>query len=155
TASLAGPQGASGWYTGPVDVTLSAADNFSGVASTYYALDGGAQQTYVAPFSVSTEGSHTLTFFSVDQAGNAEAPGSLTFQIDGTPPAITLTLVGGAIIPANGKMVTIAGYGRISDALSGFDRSSARFSVVDDYGTVQPSGAMVLYPYHGRDLYYF
>ena len=35
---------ASGWYTGDVNVTLHSADNLSGVAKTYYKVDGGAAQ---------------------------------------------------------------------------------------------------------------
>src|SRR5205085_1940749 len=33
---------ASGWYAGPVEVTLTGDDNLSGVAHTYYKVDGGA-----------------------------------------------------------------------------------------------------------------
>ena len=60
-------------------VTLSATDDYSGVLARYYAVDGGAQQTYTAPFTVTGAGSHTVTYHSVDKAGNSEATKTLKF----------------------------------------------------------------------------
>jgi predicted lactoylglutathione lyase len=62
-------------------VTLTASDNLSGVASTTYSLDGGANTTYSAAFTVSTPGNHTLKFFSIDGAGNVEATHTTVFLI--------------------------------------------------------------------------
>ncbi len=39
-------------------------------------LDGLAWLTYTAPFAVSSEGEHTLEYYSVDKCGNAETPES-------------------------------------------------------------------------------
>jgi len=77
-------------YTGPAVINLSASDGTgSGVADTYYRLDGGAQ-TEGTLVGVSGSGSHTLEFWSVDWAGNVETPHkSVTFTItmpDSTPP---------------------------------------------------------------------
>ena len=52
-----------------------------------------------------------------------------------------------------GQMHEINVIGRIDQRAYGFDRSSASFSVVNDYGTVQPSGAVNLYQDAG--VYYF
>jgi xanthomonalisin len=68
-------------YTTPVKVTLTATDNLSGVASTTYSLDGGANTAYSSPFTVSAPGTHTLKFFSIDGAGNVEATHTVTFLI--------------------------------------------------------------------------
>ena len=51
-------------------------DNLSGVAATYYTVDGGAAQTYDGAFSFGTEGTHTIAFWSKDGAGNVETAGA-------------------------------------------------------------------------------
>ena len=61
----------SGWNNTSVTVSLNAADAMSGTAATYYTLDGSAQQSGTS-VPISTEGTHTLQFWSVDNAGNAE-----------------------------------------------------------------------------------
>lgn len=96
TASLAGPtKNTSGWYTGPVTVTLTAADSGGpGVADTYYTIDGGSQQTYSGAFTISSDGIHTLSYWSVDSAGDTETAHSQTVQIDSTPPVTTAILSG-------------------------------------------------------------
>ena len=77
--------GDSGWSTGPVTVTLKPSDAGSGVAVTYYTIDG-TRHTYSGPFEVSAEGSHAVTYWSVDALGNTESPSSGYVNIDGTPP---------------------------------------------------------------------
>jgi hypothetical protein len=79
---------ASGWYTADVNVTLHAADGLSGVARTYYKVDGGATQEYTDTFGHGLNGEHEITFWSVDKAGNAETPNSIEVRIDGVAPAI-------------------------------------------------------------------
>jgi hypothetical protein len=83
---------ASGWYAGQVDVVLEATDNLSGVATTFYRVGDGPAQEYDGGFTVAEKGSHKVTFWSVDRAGNVEdrtAPGhELVIKIDGIPPRI-------------------------------------------------------------------
>jgi len=65
--------------SGPVTVHLTAEDSMfgvsacSGVAATWYALDGGGW-TQGSSVSVSGVGTHWLRYYSVDAAGNAEYP---------------------------------------------------------------------------------
>jgi len=80
TATLSGTING-GIYVSPVKVTLTATDSGSGVASTVYQVDGGSQQTYTGPFTVSTTGSHTVTFHSTDVAGNVEQTEKSNFTI--------------------------------------------------------------------------
>jgi protocatechuate 3,4-dioxygenase beta subunit len=73
---------ARGTYSNPATVILSAtaASGYT-VANTYYKIDGGAQQTYTSPFTVSGEGDHTVEYWSVDNSGVPEAKKSKTFTI--------------------------------------------------------------------------
>ena len=84
------------WLTQDVPVTLAATDNLSGVAATYYTVDGGALQS--GTLTIDSEGAHTITYWSVDAAGNAEAAQTATVQIDKTAPTIS----GSADRDANG-----------------------------------------------------
>ena len=85
TTSISGTS--NNWASANVTVLLSPADNLSGIASTSYAVDGGAAQTGTS-FTLSSDGDHTVTFFSTDNAGNAEAAQTAHVKIDKTAPSI-------------------------------------------------------------------
>jgi len=82
TAILSPKPFSDGLYADPTTVTLSAtvASGYT-VANTYYTIDGGSQQTYTAPFTVTGAGSHTITYWSVDNSGVTEATDTKTFTI--------------------------------------------------------------------------
>ena len=62
-------------YSDPVTVTIDAtADTGYTVANTYYKIDGGQQQNYSSPFTVSGSGTHSIEYWSVDNAGIEEFP---------------------------------------------------------------------------------
>ncbi|WP_433127336.1 ThuA domain-containing protein [Micromonospora sp. CA-240977] len=88
-----------GWYTGPVTVTLTGADEAggSGLAGTEYQLDGATTWTaYTAPVVVSGDGEHELRFRSTDKAGNVEETKTVSAKIDATAPVTSATFA-----PAN------------------------------------------------------
>ncbi|MCU1505433.1 MAG: hypothetical protein JWP05_402, partial [Microbacteriaceae bacterium] len=96
TAPTTGISGTSNnWTNSNVTVTLAPSDNLSGVASTSYAVDGAATQTGTS-FTLSTEGDHTVSFFSTDKAGNVETTRTVHVKIDKTAPTIghSFTLLG-------------------------------------------------------------
>ena len=72
-------------YVSSAAITLSATDAGSGVAATYYQLDGGAQVAGTS-VTVTTVGSHTLEFWSVDVAGNIETHNTDSFTITASVP---------------------------------------------------------------------
>jgi hypothetical protein len=72
-------------YVSTAAIKLTATDAGSGVANTYYILDGGVQ-TAGTTVSVTTTGTHTLEFWSVDVAGNAEAHKSASFTVTASVP---------------------------------------------------------------------
>jgi hypothetical protein len=80
-----------GWQNTSVTVALTPSDNLSGVAATYYTVDGGNAQPGTS-VAIGTEGVHTLAFWSVDYAGNVEQHQTVQVKIDKTNPTITGTL---------------------------------------------------------------
>jgi large repetitive protein len=73
------------WYTGATTVELTATDELCGVKATYYSIDG-AEFSEGTSISIETEGVHTLTFYSIDNAGNVEDKHTVEVKVDKTAP---------------------------------------------------------------------
>jgi streptogramin lyase len=84
--TVAGTAGNFGWYTSSVAVTLSATDSTSPISATYFNVDGGPYQKYGIPFTISGDGNHTYSYYSIDAAGTQETPNSQSVKIDATKP---------------------------------------------------------------------
>jgi parallel beta-helix repeat protein len=103
TASLVGTVGTNGWFISVVTINLSAADNAGGVGlnATYYRIGtSGGWTVFSSPFIVSTEGTTTVQFYSIDNASNDEDVKSVLIDIDLTPPDTTCNTSG--TLGANG-----------------------------------------------------
>ena len=133
THNLTGTLGSNAWYTSSVEVDLIAADTDGGVASTEYWVDSGAHNsvTYLpgAPtqtqFNVSSDGTHTLSYFSTNLDGvQEEVKTTPTFKIDTSAPAnwrdFTATQAG------NDHTFTLSI--TVDDLPSGLDPTSAYFN---------------------------
>jgi len=83
-------------FTDPVTVTLSASDNLSGVVGSFYRIDGGSTQTYSSPFSIVTDGNHSVEFWSVDVASNSETHQTRIVRIDTAAPVTQASVSGTA-----------------------------------------------------------
>jgi outer membrane protein assembly factor BamB len=92
--AVSGQHGSNGYFTGPVQWTLTATDNLSGVANIYYKVDDGPTQTYADPFTVSGDGTHPVNYWSVDVAGNSSSVGTVYIRIDATMPVTVAALSG-------------------------------------------------------------
>ncbi len=93
TASLSGTIYSGSVYDTAVKVTLSATDAGSGVAHTYYSIDGGGYATYGGAFTISALGAHTVRYYSKDVAGNVESVKSISFTISSlTTTALTSSM---------------------------------------------------------------
>ncbi len=90
TTSLSGTLGINGWYTSNVQVNLIATDNAggSGVNKTEYSFDEATWTTFNAEFPITSEGTTTLYYRSIDNAGNVEPTKNQTIKIDKTSPLI-------------------------------------------------------------------
>ena len=104
------------WQTAsPVNVTLTPTDAGSGVAYTRYRVDAGANTTYTAPFAVSGDGTHTVTFWSADNSNNTETAKVATVRIDTGAP----TTPGGVAASAISTVSVEASWTASTDAISG------------------------------------
>jgi hypothetical protein len=98
TAAPTSPNGQNGWYTSDVGVTLTATDGTggSGVKEIVYSATGGQVIAEIVvsgstvTFTISAEGTTTISYFARDNAGNAETPQTLTVMLDKTAPVLTV-----------------------------------------------------------------
>lgn len=94
TIELSGISGNNGYFISNVQVTLTATDNVggSGIAKTEYSLDnGGNWIQYINPFTISIEGMTTISYRSIDNAGNIEPTKTQEITIDKGIPDITIS----------------------------------------------------------------
>jgi hypothetical protein len=61
------------WINRSALITFTAVDRVSGVMTTNYSIDGGPWKVWTRTGSIGTEGRHVIRYYSVDNAGNAEA----------------------------------------------------------------------------------
>jgi hypothetical protein len=101
---LDGTPGNAGWFRSSVRVTLTCTDSVSGPASgsLKYSLNGGALQTYTAPFTVAAQGTTTLSAQCKDNAGWLDTA-SATLRIDSQAPLADVSITEGS-----NDLVTIA-----------------------------------------------
>jgi hypothetical protein len=79
-------------YTGTVSLFANdpAGPVVSGVKATYYILDGGSTMEYTGPITLS-DGTHTVTYWSEDNAGNVEGQKtSPPLVVDATDPTVEI-----------------------------------------------------------------
>jgi hypothetical protein len=149
--SLDGGLACSGWYTSSVQVALQAADlplpginATSGVSATFWRKNGNEwQQVVTSTFQITDQGVNTVDYYSVDVAGNAEAPPktiSPTVKIDTVSPTTSPPSFTGTLGPSewyrSGVSVTFTAL----DAASGV---SATFHQVDG-GTVERGNSLYI-----------
>ncbi len=65
-----------------------------GTTQTFYAIDASSFSLYASSFSLVYEGTHTISFFSVDLIGNAEIAKSSNVAVDLTAPIAALVSSG-------------------------------------------------------------
>jgi len=140
-ATPSGAAGTNGWFLGPVQVLVSAADNASGVQGSSYKIDGGVTLTYSTPFSISTAGTHAINFWSIDIAGNTEVQRLLSLKIDNIAPTVTVAASPTQAGHGN-KPLTATISGHVTDTISGV--GPVTYSVLDEYGITQPSGPVTV-----------
>jgi len=71
----------------------------AGVARTFYGVDSSSYAAYAGTFTLTAEGTHAVTFYSVDLVGNTEVAHSSAVAVDATAPRTSLLVQGGRQFP--------------------------------------------------------
>jgi DNA-binding beta-propeller fold protein YncE/RNA polymerase subunit RPABC4/transcription elongation factor Spt4 len=123
-----GTAGSNNWFTSNVAIVLTASDTQTGVVETMYSLNGGATWlNYTTPITITSEGTTTIQYYSVDRMGNREATKSKNITVDTLPPSIAL-----AASLTNGTKIKSSKYTlnwTATDAVSGIDHYLVRLDM--------------------------
>jgi len=87
TTSPAAPDGAGGWFTSPVTVTLEG-DGGDGDLRLEYRFGTGGWTPYTAPVRVNRDGITRISARATDEAGTVSEVATTTVRLDTTAPAI-------------------------------------------------------------------
>jgi len=101
TSTISTPSGNS-WATSDITAMITGTDNWngSGVKEIHYAINQGTEKIVTgssASFTLIENGTHSIAYWAVDNAGNIEATNYATVKIDKVAPVTTLTRSGGQI----------------------------------------------------------
>jgi len=113
------------WHTTDFNITLTATDNFKGVAETYYKINNeepAKNITFNGQPRITTEGANNkLEYWSVDKAGNKEIPHNILtgIKLDKTAPTGSIIINNNApYTPSTSVTLTLTA----SDIASGVDK---------------------------------
>ena len=126
------------YYDANIAILLGNGDGTFG-AHVNYPAASGARGLAVADFNADGRLDLAVANQFVDSISVFLQP-----VLDTTPPVITLSATPKVLWPPNGKMVPVTISGTITDTGSGVNLSSTAYSVTDEYGEVQPTGAITL-----------
>jgi hypothetical protein len=137
TAPTTSDNAPAGWVNSDVTVTFNASDSGSGLAGTFYAVDGGIEQQGTS-VTITAEGNHTISYWSVDKAGNVESPHTAVVQVDKTVPTFHVVLDKPALWPANHQMIKVSASVYANDSHSGI--ASILLTSITSYESDNGSG---------------
>lgn len=149
--------------TAPFDLTVSGSgfvDSFTngggtvpgtviklnGTSRTTTFLSSGSVKAAILASDTSVEGKKQITAFNPPPGGGNS--NMLELIVDGTPPTIVGTATPLALNKTGNPnvLVSVTVSGTITDLLSGVDPTTGTYTVVDEYGQVQPSGTVTILP---------
>ncbi len=139
------------WYTSNFSITLTATDHESDVNKTYYQINDEPIKTVSSdgqPLITEESANNTLEYWSVDNAGNQEAPKILTFiKIDKTVPTGSITINDGAASTTSTQVKLALS---AEDATSGVDQMRFFDSI---YGEWENYATSKLWTFKTGDAY--
>jgi len=131
TSDISGTEGENGWYTSPVEITLSVEEDTSGVAITRYRLNEDKWQDSKTVV-IDEDGRYIVNWYSEDKAGNQEDIKLEQINVDTTAPEFSqwthepdeLT-----VNTQNGLTIRM----KVDDALSGISDVQLDYKIDGDY----------------------
>jgi alpha-tubulin suppressor-like RCC1 family protein/murein DD-endopeptidase MepM/ murein hydrolase activator NlpD len=129
---ITGAKGQDHWYRSDINISLDGSDNDGGIGieSTIYTINGKDWGTYTNPITFTEEGNHFVTFMSYDKADNREKIKTLEFNIDKTPPLVSLSTDSQTLWPPDERLVPVVITGSMTDQ-NMFDKN---IHLIDEYG---------------------
>jgi hypothetical protein len=82
------------WISTDTQIRFETSDAGSGAIVTKYQIDNGQIQTYTGPFTIPTEGQHTILYYSIDKVNNHGHEIIKTVIVDSTAPQANLIFDG-------------------------------------------------------------
>jgi len=101
------PDGSSHWYHEKVTVALSAHDVHAGINYTEYRIDGGGWRRYTGPVVFKEEGTHVLSYRSVDMVGHTEKTHAVVLHRDASSPSVDIVQPTPGIYVCNRKIIDL------------------------------------------------
>ena len=117
-ALISGVEGDDGWFVSPVEVQLTIGGVWLWGDKTYSRIDSVDWQTYSNPFQITSEGVHTLEFYSEDILGNSESIQTVEIKIDCSAPSLALITQNNTLFQSGNVSITWV----CDDSVSGIDR---------------------------------
>ncbi len=129
-----GTLGTNGWYVSNVVLNISASDSTSGIKGIYYGTTPAPSNFYAGNYynyAVSTDGTFTIYYRALDNAGNNGTVNSIIIKRDATLPTISSSVVLGTHPPYSSWYNT-----DVTLRISGSDATSGVNSIW--YGSTSP-----------------
>jgi PKD repeat protein len=122
------------WYTSDFTITLTAVDDWSGVAETYYKINDGPTKTVSVdgqPLIETESANNKLEYWSIDEAGNEELPHKILtgIKLDKTYPTIETPsrMPDGDVLPDQSVKVSV----NVTDAISQVKNVTLYYTIND------------------------
>ncbi len=128
-------------------MNLIGQDNLSGVAAVYYKLPSASQwTTFTGPFDVTEEAHNIIQFYTLDNAGNAQAIQTGDVRIDHTAPVTSCDAT------ASSSVVHLAATDAVSGAIGTWYSTDGSFPTIAYTGPfATPVAGSVMYRYYSTD----
>lgn len=112
------------YFSNGLQAEIEATDDMTGVQNIFYTLGDSLYSPYKAPIAFTAEKAYRIRYYAVDNVGNPEAVGELSFTVDASSPSIEARFSSSAVTPGE-TPVYAAGVVlemEADDALSGVAR---------------------------------